>query len=127
MRIAAIFAAILLMLGLGVSQANAAQTALPAGNGTSNFYLTGGCNPWPGAPTLGLNMKFTNYDSNSGQIYHVSWTRSGIAYAPVGLYIDGVKYGTSSDQYVYIAGHGAHWVTFKSSLYGTVKSCTVWK
>lgn len=120
------------LLGFGMVSASAAPAptqvaaAVPAGNGTSNFYLTGSCNPWP-APG-GFYMKFTNYDSNSGQIYHVSWTRSGVAYAPEGLYIDGVKYGSySSDQYIYISGHNPHMVSQKSSLFGTVKTCSVYR
>lgn len=96
-----------------------------AGNNTNNFYLSGGCNPNGGAPLLGVNMKFTNYDNGKNQVYHVTWTRSGVAYSVKGIYIDGVYKGNGSDLYINISGHGAHTVKITDTLFGDPYSCSV--
>lgn len=112
-------------VALGGAVAIAAPAS--AGNNSSNFYLTGGCNPNVGAPTLGVNMKFTNYDNGANQTYHVSWTRSGVAYSVLGIYIDGVYKGKGSDMFINVSGHGPHFVGIKTSILGTNQSCSVWK
>jgi len=117
--IAAVIASVMLILGFGMSQANA---AVPAGNGTNNFYLTASCH----AGTIGgVDFKVTNYDNGANQIYHSSWTRSGVAYSVVGIYVNGIYKGKSSDLFMYVNGHGSNIITLKMTVLGSTQGCSV--
>jgi hypothetical protein len=132
-RIAAVVLVILCALALAAPSATAAAPAeavttvtaqVPAGNGTSNFYLKGDCHV---GRIGGVDMWFTNYDSGANQIYHVAWKRSGVAWSVKGIYIDGVYKGKGSDMFISIPGHGAHTVRVDvgyTGTYGTYGSCS---
>jgi hypothetical protein len=98
-----------------------------AGNGTSNFYLAGSCNPNTFSSLgFGVNFKVTNWDSGANQVYHLSWTRSGVAYSVKGIYLDGVYKGISSDFMVNVGGWGRHTWTLKDDVLGQPSQCSVY-
>lgn len=129
-RIAAMFAAFALAIGLSALapiSAAASQAALVSGNGTSNYYLTGGCTAkylsYPG----GIYLNATNWDYGPNQYYHLNITRSGVAYAVTGVYVDGVYYGKSLGEYtVWEGGHGQTALRVKGTLWTNPISCTKW-
>ena len=105
-------AALLSTLALLVALAGPAS----AGNGTNDFYLSGSCNPSNRFFGAGVTFRWTNWDSGANQVYHLSATRSGVAFNNAKAYIDGVWKWTASnatfDIMVTVSGHGAHVLKF---------------
>lgn len=115
-RIALLVITALLGIGAVTAVASEASAQVPAGNGTSNFYLTGSVgHDFP----LGVwgACDFTNYDNGSGQTYHQAVRRSGVAVITE-LLIDGHNYGTATEHFVNLSGHGRHTVGCRFHLLG---------
>lgn len=88
-------AAVLCILGLSAQPAAAAPaaepavvSAVPAGNGTSNFYFTAKCGVNMPLGTWAA-MSISNYDSGANQIVHTNITRSGAGII-VQVWINGI-------------------------------------
>lgn len=132
-RIATVVAAVItaIMLAFGtvapataapVKSAVASQNAaaVPMGNGTNNFYLSGYCSTpysWNG-----VKLSATNWDYGSNQKYHLATSRSGVAWQIEGVYIAGKYIGKGIlDTIVTRSGHSAYRLEIRGRVLGDSK------
>lgn len=127
-----IFALIGVILGASAASASPApaqvETSVVAG-GSGDFYKVFGCQP-PYAGSTAAKGTATNYDSGTGQMYHMSakgGSMSGFWWKPIAIYLDGQKVSSGGEIYVWKAPesgkHTMKWV-WAWGFYN--KSCSVY-
>lgn len=110
---------------LALSLAVFSSAPASAGNGTSNFYLTGSC--WTKG-SYGNKLSISNYDTGSNQTYHIAVSKSGVAFTGGWkVYIGGYYVAGGSgakapyEDFITMAGHGPNTLKIVDS-YGS--SCS---
>lgn len=109
----------------GVVAAAPASAAVPAGDGTNNFYFSRNCGIDLGLGTWAA-ISWTNYDSGANQTVHTNITRSGSGIR-VEVWINGVfRESGDLEDYYSVNGHGKVSVMLRASrnLGATWGNCT---